>query len=221
MQKYAAWKAADINKALREGRQPAPGSSSSPAMADAAHDSTLPEQQRAAEPDFAFPSAPATDAPSFSSSTVQGALQHLYITPHLFTVECACLPALPFGSSNDAGTPQVPRYLQSVGCLQAAGDILEVHATSCQPCRSQSSSQRPPTSLRRLRDSWTHPQRITQKPIQTRSSPAMPEVRRSSTMRSIRAFLSAVLWPNSSVQVPDCCMLEHILVSPIALSQLL
>ncbi len=76
MQKYAAWKAADINKALRAGRQPTPGSSNSPVVADAAYDSLPPEPRFAVEPDFAFPSAPANevDAPSFPSSTAQGAL---------------------------------------------------------------------------------------------------------------------------------------------------
>lgn len=72
MQKYAAWKAADINKALREGRQPATGSSSSPAMTDPARDPMPPEPRPAAEPDFAFPSAPSSDAPGFPSNAVQG-----------------------------------------------------------------------------------------------------------------------------------------------------
>ena len=85
MQKYAAWKAADINKALREGRQPAPGSSSSPPLAGVAPDAAPPEPRPSAEPDFAFPSAPATAAvaPSFPSSTPQGVLAQRLVTATL------------------------------------------------------------------------------------------------------------------------------------------
>jgi len=76
MQKYAAWKAADINKALREGRQPTPGSASSPIVPAGAHDTLTLDPRSAAAPDFAFPSAPAKvmDAPGFPSSTSQCAL---------------------------------------------------------------------------------------------------------------------------------------------------
>jgi hypothetical protein len=77
MQKYAAWKAADINKALREGRQPMPGNSSSPPTAAADSDAAPAEQRAAAEPDFAFPSAPkavVAEAPKFRSGGAQGEL---------------------------------------------------------------------------------------------------------------------------------------------------
>lgn len=42
VQRYAAWKAADIGKALREGRQPTPGPPVSAAGADAADDLPTP-----------------------------------------------------------------------------------------------------------------------------------------------------------------------------------
>ena len=73
MQKYAAWKAADINKALREGRQPMPGNTNSPVDAAAGRDALPPEQQHAAQPDFAFPSAPRAAAAEASTFPIGGA----------------------------------------------------------------------------------------------------------------------------------------------------
>ena len=194
MQKYAAWKAADINKALREGRQPTPGSSSSPVVAEADLDAQPPEPRSAAEPDFAFPSAPAKDveAPSFPSSTAQGALgsrpaQLHYVKWHLHH------------SHHAAGTVQALQWRRSLGLLQAADALLVMPAMTSQTCRHHVSSLRPPTSPLRPRDLCKPRQQVSLPLIQI--NPGMREDRRSCTMPSTRAFLFAVLWPRCSDQV--------------------
>ncbi len=98
-----------------------------------------------------------------------------------------------------AGTLQIPRWLQFMGCLQAAGDLLTMLATSSQPCRRQISSLRPPTSPPRLR--------VLRKPLQqislwlTQTNPGMREDRRSCTMPSTRASLCAAPSPKYNDQV--------------------
>ena len=195
MQKYAAWKAADINKALRAGRQPTPGSSSSPIVADATHNALPSEPHSAVESDFAFPSAPAkeVDAPAFPGNTAQGAL---YVCGHLNVVRTDWLLNR---SHHAVGTLQTPRWVQSPGRRQAAGDLLAMLAMSFQLRRCQISSLLPPTCPLTPRELRKPLQQVTQQLIQT--DPDIREDRRSCTMRSTRAFLCAALWLKYSEQV--------------------
>ena len=112
MQKYAAWKAADINKALREGRQPIPGNLSPPANAAADFDAAPAEQHAAAAPDFAFPSAPkaaAAEGPRYPGGVAQSELLHAAVDNirGTFTqgADIRCAPTAPTVPSAWSGRP--------------------------------------------------------------------------------------------------------------------
>ena len=77
IQKYAAWKAGDIRKALREGRQPTPSDAQPSAFSAQAAELAEHAVEPSSERDFEFPAVPHlgnlaarnnSDLPSFPSS---------------------------------------------------------------------------------------------------------------------------------------------------------